>query len=309
MDALSMIEQTGASVDRCERKYDCPVCHSRSLAPSGRGPHWTARCAECGLVGAHPQPDDDDLAAIYDAAYYHRFGFAADARDACHAMKQAGFSRLLQHAERFVPPGRLLDVGCGLGDMLVAAMQRGWEATGVEPHLAGLQSARAIPGVAIHRCGFEEFVPAEPFDLVTCTDVLEHLRRPDAALARMAELLQPGGVLVVTTIDVQSWPARVLGPRWFHFVRAHLWFFDRRSLVRLGEQAGLHVISCARARKLYQLDYLLRIMSHAEMFQTGQHCARLALRLFPLWLRTRQFVLAEGLLLVARKPSDTAARR
>jgi SAM-dependent methyltransferase len=267
------------------------------------------RCAECGLLGAYPQPDDDELAAIYSAAYYHRFGFFGDAHGACHAMKQAGFDRLLEHAERFVPPASLLDIGCGLGDMLVAATRRGWAATGVEPHSSALEAAMPIVGDVIRQCAFEEFDTEQSFDLVTCTDVLEHLRRPDAALARMGELLRPGGVLLVTTIDVHSLPARVLGRRWFHFERAHLWFFDRTSLQRLAEEAGLHVISCARSRKLYQLDYLLHILSSADMFPTGQHCARLGLRLLPQCLRTRQFVLPEGLLLLAQKPPGTTASR
>lgn len=309
MGALTILKESGTAVEPRDRDDDCPACGSRRLVAFARGPCWTARCAECGLVCAHPQADDDELAAIYHAAYFHRFGFFGDARHGCHAMKQAGFDRLLRHAERFVPPGSLLDVGCGLGDMLVAATRRGWEATGVEPHPSALEAAMPIVGDVIRQCAFDEFDSEQSFDLVTCTDVLEHLRRPDAALARMGELLRPGGVLLVTTIDVQSWPARVLGTRWPHFHRDHLWYFDRRSLRQLAEQAGLHVVSCGRAKKRYHLDYLLRIMSSADMFPTGQHCARLGLRLLEQRIRTRQFVLPEGLLLVARKPPGTTASR
>jgi SAM-dependent methyltransferase len=193
--------------------------------------------------------------------------------------------------------------------MLVTATRRGWDATGVEPHGDARHVACCLPDATIHQCAFEDYRSDEPFGLITCIDVLEHLRRPDDALAHMAELLHPGGVVMITTIDVKGLGANVLGTRWPHFHRDHLWYFDRRSLQRLAEKAGLHVVSCNRAKKCFQLDYLLRIMSHAEMFPTGQRCARLGLSLLPRWLRTRRFVLPEGLLLVARKPPGTTAQR
>lgn len=266
---------------------------------------WLRQCVACGLQSVHPQPSDDELNEIYDGSYYESFGFDAQDGTAYRSMKRVGFRRQLQVAERHFGVGRLLDVGSGPGDMLFAAKQRGWDVTGIEPNAWAVDRADCVvPGSTF--CGtFEEFSGSEEatkrFDLITCSDVLEHLRRPDHVLADMHDLLRPGGGLVLTTIDVRSVAARILGPRWVHYHRDHLWYFDRPTLQGLAEKAGFEVIACRRARKVFHLNYVLSILTASRNFLLAQMLARWALRCLPDWIQTRQFRLGEGLLLIARR--------
>ena len=181
------------------------------------------------IVFADPQPTGCELVTIYDRRYYEHFGYVATQADGPYrSMKRAGCERLMEIAEAFVRPGRLLDAGSALGDLLLVAKLRGWEVRGVELNaFAVAQAERVVPGASVAGCLEDFAAPPGSFDLITCADVLEHLRRPDRSLRRMHELLRPDGGLLIATIDTGGWPARLCGSRWVHYHRDHLWYFNR----------------------------------------------------------------------------------
>jgi ubiquinone/menaquinone biosynthesis C-methylase UbiE len=95
---------------------------------------------------------------------------------------------------------RALDVGCGDGFLARRLREVADEVVGLDPHLASLGRARdrhPTPGVRLV-CGGVLDAPFRPgsFDAVTCVMVLHHMDE-EAGLRRMADLLAPGGRLVV----------------------------------------------------------------------------------------------------------------
>jgi SAM-dependent methyltransferase len=81
-----------------------------------------------------------------------------------------------------------------------------------------------------------------PFDAITMWHVLEHLPEPLAALERAAELLAPGGRLVVSVPNNDSWQARLGGDDWLHLdIPRHIYHFTPGSLSQLVERAGFRV--------------------------------------------------------------------
>jgi SAM-dependent methyltransferase len=233
----------------------CIACGGRSFRRVDRRLPWLSECRGCGLGFVDPQPDDAELAGIYDDRYYETFGHFADGGEAYHELKRAWADRLLRQMERRVAPGRLLDVGSALGDLLYVARRRGWQATGVEPNaFAAERSLRLVPEAAVVASLLEAEAGHAPFDLIICNDVLEHVRRPDEEVRRFCQCLRPGGWLVGTTIDRGGLSARLAGSRWVHYHRDHLWYFTRPTLVRLAEAAGFRDIHCRATWKLYHLD-------------------------------------------------------
>jgi SAM-dependent methyltransferase len=83
-------------------------------------------------------------------------------------------------------------------------------------------------------------LPDGHFHLITAWQVIEHLRRPRAALAELVRALAPGGVLCVGVPNLGCWRHRLERGRWFNIRnRTHLAFFDRQNLETLLRELGL----------------------------------------------------------------------
>jgi SAM-dependent methyltransferase len=135
--------------------------------------------------------------------------------------------------------GALLDVGCSTGAFLTAAVQDGWEVTGIEPSAWLAAQARARSGAEVHECSFEDWpLPARPFDAITMWDVLEHVEDPRAVLAKAGRALRSGGILGLNVPNIASLPARCMGRRWPLILPEHTYYFTPASLARLLEETG-----------------------------------------------------------------------
>ena len=143
------------------------------------------------------------------------------------------------------PRGRLLDVGCAAGFFLVEA-QRHYEVKGVEFSEFSSHFAREHFGLDVFTGSLAQArLPSAHFDLITLWDVIEHVPDPDVVLAEAARLLRPGGRLVLTTGDIGSAYAQRRGVKW-HLLAPpwHLYYFSRKTITRLGANAGLRVTAC-----------------------------------------------------------------
>jgi 2-polyprenyl-3-methyl-5-hydroxy-6-metoxy-1,4-benzoquinol methylase len=139
---------------------------------------------------------------------------------------------ILERVERTLPgQGRMLELGSGWGTFLACAAWRGWEVSGVElsPHAAAF-AARTF-GVQSTCAHVPEGLPDAQFDVVVAFEVIEHFARPNEVLVALRERLRPGGLLVLTTPDLDHPAHLALGaadPMWS--VPGHLVWYDRRTL-------------------------------------------------------------------------------
>jgi SAM-dependent methyltransferase len=139
----------------------------------------------------------------------------------------------------------LLDVGCGPGFLLEAARRRGWEVLGVDPSRFAADSAAHTFGVRVLCCSLAE-AALEPvsFDAVSLLHAVEHFADPVAALADVARLLRPGGVLFLETPNAASEGYRLFGREWVLLnPMEHRYVFSPRTLARALEAAGLQVLT------------------------------------------------------------------
>ncbi len=278
---------------------------------------WVVECDRCGLRRAEPQPTDAELAAIYDEHYYEQFGFVEGEQASDQGLvrtKRATFASLLASARPHLGltrGRRLLDVGCGLGFSLLAAADAGFEAVGLDP-LAPTDPA-SRPGRTILRGSIESFEPprttgagagepiSERFDVVTMVDMIEHVRDPVATFRAVDRLLVPRGLVICATNDSSSRGARLLGARWVHYHRAHLFFFTAETLTRTAEAAGLEVLGVDVAHRVYNLEYVASILARGTNFELAARVSRRLLSSVPApLLRAPWPALPEGIVMVAR---------
>ena len=144
-------------------------------------------------------------------------------------------------------PRRILDVGCGQGELGHVLKQRGHHVIGVDwsPPRFTLD-AFVQADVAL---GLPPSIDGQ-FDVVLLADVLEHLAEPLKLLADAKQRLTPGGVLLVSLPNVAHWSVRAqLAVGRFDYTnkglldRGHLRFFTHASALRLFQDAGLEVVT------------------------------------------------------------------
>lgn len=126
---------------------------------------------------------------------------------------------------------------------------------GSRERIAELRSAVELPAaVELHHGYFEDYTPAAPLDAVEMGFVLEHVADPEALVARYREFLAPAGFLAIAVPNARSLH-RLVGQRAgllddlytlseADLALGHRRYFDKDSLVRLVEEAGLRVLAC-----------------------------------------------------------------
>jgi spore maturation protein CgeB len=206
----------------------CVVCEGERSVPfalvSGKRLH---RCAECGMVYAHPFPTDKEIAAYYASPYYDPY---IDAKQEIGATYEAW----LDEIEKRSPRGSLLDVGCGIGLFLTAARGRGWDVRGVEPSPWPAAFALEETGVPVDACTLEDArFPEDRFDVVTLWSTLEHLPDPVSVVREVTRVTRPGGRIWIGVPNTASLEARLRGARDHNLAKPeHLLHFTGLTLRR-----------------------------------------------------------------------------
>lgn len=227
----------------------CPVCGAlpmRQIAALHGFPLMV--CPDCDHHCL--STEGADLASFYGD---HYTGFRAD------PVQNARIREVLTTsiAPLLPPRARVLDVGCGNGEFLVAARERGHDVFGLDFSQAAADACqkRGVPAAAGNLLS-HDFGARAPFDLVTMWDVLEHLPRPLDFLQRARSLLAPGGWLVLKV------PCFARRGRWLaaHVPRtagallgspSHVQFFHPAGLTRLLRRAGFESIYAERLAPMH----------------------------------------------------------
>lgn len=165
-----------------------------------------------------------------------------------HSIGEPDTSSLARIAERVPFGSRVLDVGCGGGNLgaFLAAVRK-CRIVGIthNPDEAELAAAsyEAVRVLDLERDDLDEV--GGPYDVVVCADVLEHLREPRRVLAAARNWLKAGGLLLVSVPNVAY--AGLLGGLLLGHFRygpegllddTHVRFFTRESLLELLRQTG-----------------------------------------------------------------------
>lgn len=139
-----------------------------------------------------------------------------------------------------LPPGKILDVGCGMGDLL-ASIKDGWEKYGVELSRFAAKEAMEHGEIFV---GSLKNAPYEKefFDVVIMNHVIEHLIKPEDEIESIRNVLKHGGVLIIGTPDFEGAMAERFGEnyRLLHD-KTHISLFSRISLRHFLEDFGFEI--------------------------------------------------------------------
>ena len=243
----------------------CIVCSGTDLRPFHPG---LLRCPECGHAIAELWVTDEELQGIYRKDYF--FGEEYSDYIADRAVLQENFKLRLRSLRPFLLPGRhrrLLEIGSAYGFFLALARAEFESVQGIDITEDGVRYARESLGLnVIQEDLLQHDFAGEKFDLVCLWDTIEHLRAPHLYIEKAASLLQSGGLITITTGDIDSFNARFKGAKWrLIHPPTHMHYFTKSSLERLLAKHGFDTVYnhyCGFYRSLDNVSYNLFILRH-----------------------------------------------
>ena len=168
--------------------------------------------------------------------------------------------RALNRKDDFPMPKRILDAGCGAGEFLEFFASLGWEVYGIDVADAAIERARSrCPAATLCTGSLEEKLPfpSQFFDVIWCTEVVEHLFEVPKALAELSRVLKEHGLFILTTPHhglLKNLAITFLRfERHFDVSGPHIRFFTRRSLTACVAWAGFETLSWRGIGRLWPL--------------------------------------------------------
>lgn len=298
---------------------------------------------DCGLVWLDPMPVEEDLWQAYQDYYTHHgrarrkaWWQAINQRvtSGYHCMRysypcSSPFDRLLgliayMHPGRRSeldframhlkarPGARLLEIGCGSGDVLAEMAECGWKAEGLDLDPVAVEHARSR-GLQVHLGALaDQRFPDRHFDAVVMNHLIEHVYDPVALLRECWRILGDGGTIVIVTPNTASLGHRLYKRNWRELdPPRHLHLFAEPAMRRLLRQAGLAeafriFTSIREANSIYLAFGDLKRFGRHTMGSGKSRYRRLLGRLFQLgeWLANLfSGRVGEELVVIVRKGS------
>ncbi len=164
--------------------------------------------------------------------------------------------RILKIIQKIKPRGKLLDIGAGSGVMVEAALEMGYNATGIEPS-RWLHEKATEKGLPIHLGSFPMDGLTKKYDVIALVDVIEHVNNPKDLLNHIRQSLKWDGILVIVTPDVNSIMAKLFKWKWWHFRVAHIGYFNKSTLSRITKSTSFKCIKKTKPAWYFSLEYLI----------------------------------------------------
>lgn len=234
--------------DLCQSDRAAPFIRTQDFYATGHHPaaEWQfMRCANCGLIYLSPRPTPAEIGAYYPGLDYHAFQPPSGLKARVIGwLRNREAQTLLRDCS---PNTRVLEIGCGTGELLLTLRGLGADVLGIEPNAAAAEVGRSRAGLPILTGTLDSIresgaLEAASFDLILMRYALEHVHSPRQTLAQIATFLHPNGRAVFWVPNADSADARLFG-RWWRGLDAprHLYVFTASTMQRLAEVAGLRV--------------------------------------------------------------------
>ncbi|MCF6169719.1 MAG: class I SAM-dependent methyltransferase [Bacteroidales bacterium] len=232
---------------------DCPVCGKNEFSPflETRDYFLTqevfslVQCKHCSFVFTNPRPLDNKLHAYYNSPDYlsHTVDSFSFTGAIYKRLRNANIRNKFKLVNSFKQGKKLLDIGCGTGELLSYFKNKGWEVKGIEPN----KSARSFAQKSHHldvidETGLDKLEP-ESFDVISMWHVLEHVPDLNGRMMQLNKLLNKEGRIVIALPNLGSPDARKYGAFWAGLdVPRHLYHFTQSTLQLLLKKHEMELV-------------------------------------------------------------------
>ncbi len=279
----------------------CPVCGNRTaLDYLWRTP--LVRCPKCSFAYVNQLPTLQELEAFYSSAdYFHGkldySNYVADKRST-----QLHFRHRIAALRQFRSGGELFEAGCAYGFFLELARQY-WNVHGIDLSAPAAAYAAAELKLPVQHGDIEHY-PLAPnsLDVITMWDTIEHLTDPVGVIAKSAGAVRPGGILALTTGDIDAVLPRFLKKRWRLIIPSHLHYFSRKSMVRLLTDQGFEVVHFSYVSYFRSLRQMAKVITWNKPGVHWRHALLHTIQKMPGMQLPVPLNLYDIMFVIARKP-------
>ncbi|MBF0300842.1 MAG: class I SAM-dependent methyltransferase [Oligoflexia bacterium] len=186
-------------------EWPCPLCNPNSQHPNQdkhlkteRGVLGVVKCKKCSLIRINPRLTNPD--AVYhgkEKDYFEEFKLIIEGKKEHH--RDRNYLEDLNTISKYKPGhAEFLDIGTNTGSFLRLARNRKWNLTGIEPSKSLSNLAKEWWGLNIINSFLENAeLPTNHYDIVTMTDVFEHIVNPNELLQKVSSIIKKDGILFI----------------------------------------------------------------------------------------------------------------
>ena len=220
------------------------------------------RCGKCGFI---------QCSAVNVLDFYEELKDPEYIGSSSQRIRQ--FQKLIQQTGKYIKQKKpnVLDIGAGTGLFINEARKCGWFAHGLEPSVWLSEQARQ-QGIPVITGTFPDRNCPGPYDAIFLTDVIEHLENPVSVVSELSSHLKDDGVVFVTTPNVSSFMAKIMGWKWWHYRIAHVGYYNKKTLSMLMARGGLIPVRFLYAKWCFDGKYVFERMSSYFPFLQGRKC-------------------------------------
>ena len=230
-------------------EVECYNCSSKEISSSfvvNRFRH--VRCKNCGMVYVNPRIKEAITHDLYNEKPYIEFYKIKLIPSVDYRRNVLAFNKYKQIAKYFNRPKKVLDIGCGLGELLSIFQENNWDCTGIEFNEFAANYARKSFHLNIINKSIYEFASSDKYDVIMLWGVLEHLYDPVKILNKIHELLKNDGILVLEVPSGDSVLVRYYEKTSKSVDRIiegdrHIMLFSIRSFIEMTERAGFYPVA------------------------------------------------------------------
>jgi len=218
-------------------------------------------CKDCGLLYTTPRPNKDEIGKYYKSEEYYshqenKTGFIPKVYE---KVKSINLKNKYYIVTEKAKKGKILDIGCGVGDFLHTMEQRAWEATGVEPSEEAKAIAKKRIKAEVLSSEEQENLADDSFDVITMWHVLEHVDALRWQIQQLYRLCKPGGRIIIALPNYKSYDGQYYKAEWAAYdVPRHLNHFNKETLIKIFEESHLKHV---KTEKLHWDAYYISYMS------------------------------------------------
>lgn len=232
----------------------CPVCNSlsyqREFVKDG---FIYVKCKDCGLLFVNPSLKDEALKNYYENSKAMDFFQEYILMPTRKVRNERIFMPRVRLVEKHCTGGKLLDVGCAIGNFLECLKDNtSWQISGVEPSIVASDYVNKVLGIPVANCLLEDTVyPENSFDVITFWETVEHLQAPAEVLKYCYKLMKKGGVFFISTPNIDGFEFLVGGKDHVNIgAPQHLNYFSPKTLGQILTKAGFSSIEITTPGKI-----------------------------------------------------------